>query len=171
MEKIRRSPVFQSMMPERPINELLKEKTVLLVTHKLCVQGSPDIPVEEAMELMRANKSGYIVLVEGEKPVGIFTETDVVLKVLGQPVDRSKPVRNFMLSNPQVLTRAATVGEAIDLMAKNRIYHIPIVDEEGRLAGIISVRSVIKFLAEFYPTEVYNLPPDPDQIMRTAEGG
>jgi len=47
-----------------------------------------------------------------------------------------------------------------------RVYHVPLLDEQGNLANVLSVRTLIRFLAEFYPQEIYNLPPDSDQIMR-----
>ena len=59
----------------------------------------------------------------------------------------------------------------IALMGEHRFYHIPLVDDRGELVNVISVRTLIRFLSEFYPTEVYNLPPRPDQVMRTPEGG
>jgi CBS domain-containing protein len=55
-------------------------------------------------------------------------------------------------------------------MAERGFYHIPLVLNK-QLTGILSVRTLIRFLAEFYPAEVYNLPPNPHQIMATPEGG
>ncbi len=158
-------------MARKPIKDLLKENKVTVVSHAQCIQASPNLSIGQTIELMRNNKSGYVLLVDGGQVTGIFTEVDVVRKILCSTVDWSKPVRTVMTQNPSVLTQADSVGTAIDLMGKERFYHIPLVDEKKNLAGIISVRSVIKFLAEFYPTEVYNLPPDPHQVMNTQEGG
>ena len=70
-----------------------------------------------------------------------------------------------------VFKPSETVGTAMDLMGRHRFYHIPLVNDRQELVGVLSVRSLIRLLAEFYPDEVYNLPPDPNQIMPTPEGG
>ena len=141
-------------MARKPIKDLLKENKVAIVAHAQCIQSSPELSISKTLELMRNNKSGYVVLVENGLPVGIFTEVDVTRKILCSNIDLEKPIRTVMSPNPKVLTRDDSIGTAIDLMGKERFYHIPLVDEKGCLAGIISVRSLIKFLAEFYPTEV-----------------
>lgn len=158
-------------MAEKPIKDLLKQNKVTVVSHAQCIQANPDASIAEVIELMRNNKSGYVVLTKKGKVAGIFTEVDVVRKILGQDVDWKKPIHTVMTPDPNVLTKSDSIGTAIDLMGRERFYHIPLVDENKNLAGIISVRSLIKFLAEFYPTEVYNLPPDPHQVMETQEGG
>ena len=108
---------------------------------------------------------------ETRKVTGIFTETDVLQKVFGKKSAWDKPVSELMTKSPKVLSVRDTVGQAIEMMGKNHFYHIPLVDENARLVNVISVRTLIRFLAEFYPTEIYNLPPKYDQIMETAEGG
>jgi CBS domain-containing protein len=76
-----------------------------------------------------------------------------------------------MSANPLVLQPTDTVGRAVDLMAENDIYHVPLVNEHQELVNVLSVRTLIRFLAEFYPGEVYNIPPNPHQVHHTAEGG
>ncbi len=86
-------------------------------------------------------------------------------------MDWGKSVSEYMTKEPAVLNPNDSVGQAIDLMGERRVYHIPLIDEKGILVNVISARTLIRFLAEFYPTEVYNLPPRPNQIMETQEGG
>ena len=64
-----------------------------------------------------------------------------------------------------------TVGQALDFMNKFSIRHIPLLDEFGQVTGILSIRTIVSFLSELFPTGVFNLPPKPDQIHNTAEGG
>jgi CBS domain-containing protein len=158
-------------MPSRPVDKLLKEKKISEVINPRLIQAPPDISVQRAVEYMRENESAYIVVAENKKVVGMFTESDVVQKILEKDVDWKKPIRDFMTKNPVVLRPIDTVGRAIDLMAERSVYHIPLVDQNQDLTGVLSVRTLIRFLAEFYPAEVYNLPPDPHQVMKTPEGG
>lgn len=158
-------------MPTKPVEVLLKEKKIYQIINPRLIQSPSDITVKRAVEYMQENKSGYIVIADKKKVVGIFTETDVIRQVLDQNADWNRPVSEFMTKAPVCLSPKDSVGKAIDLMGEHRFYHIPLIDEKNELTGVLSVRSLIRFLAEFYPVEVYNLPPDPDQVMTTQEGG
>lgn len=162
------------MSPKRSVKEvedLLKEKKIFQIINPRLVQAPPTISIKDAIKLMQDNKAGYIVIAERKKCVGIFTETDVIRKILQINVDWNKPVGDFMTRNPVCLKPDDSVGSAIDVMGTNRFYHIPLVDDKGELVQVISVRTLIRFLAEFYAAEVLNLPPNPNQIMTSAEGG
>lgn len=158
-------------MPSKSVEELLREKKISEIVNPRLVQASPDISVSCAIQIMQENKAGYIILSRNRKTVGIFTETDVVRKVLGTNADWNKPVSEFMTSTPAVLRLDDSIGKAIDTMGERYFYHVPLVSESGELVNVISVRTLIRFLAEFYPKEIYNLPPHPGQVMRTPEGG
>lgn len=158
-------------MTEKKIEDLLKEKKIFEIVNPRLVECAPEISLREVIGLMQSRRSGYAVLVADRQVFGIVTETDIVLKVMGRNVDLDLPVSEFMTPSPAVLSPTDSVGAAIDLMAKKSIYHLPLVDKNRYLVGMLSVRTLIRFLAEFYPTEIYNLPPDPNQISSTAEGG
>ncbi len=153
------------------VNDLLRKKQIHEIINPRLVQTLPKISLRDAVEKMRENRSGYIVIATDGKVEGIFTEYDVLFKVLGKSIDWQKPVSDFMTADPIVLSPDDSVGEAIDVMGEHQFYHIPLVSDKNELVGILSVRSLIRFLAEFYPTEVFNLPPKIDQIMETPEGG
>ena len=159
------------VMANKAIEALLKEKKIYQVINPKCVTTHPDVSVKRAIEIMQENKSGYVVVAENNKCVGMFTETDVARKILGKDVNWGAPIRQFMTPNPCVLSPNEPVAKAIDMMGDHRFYHVPLVDAAGNLAGVLSVRTLIRFLAEFYPTEVFNLPPDPNQVMTSPEGG
>ncbi len=158
-------------MANRPAFHLLKNKKISEVINPRLIQGAPDLSINAALELMQKEQSAYIVVAEKGKVVGMFTETDVVRNIMDQDVDWKRPIRDFMTINPQVLRPEDSVGAAIDLMAQFGFYHIPLVDTKNNLTGVLSVRTLVRFLAEFYPSEVFNLPPNPHQVMPTAEGG
>ena len=156
---------------EKPVELLLKEKKIYEIVNPKLVQAPPTTSIKNAIEIMQQNRSGYIVLSKNQKCVGVFTEDDFILKILEKDVDWSRPISEFMTTNWAALKMTDSVGQAIDLMGERRLYYIPLVDGNDNLANVLSVRTLIRFLAEFYPTEVYNLPPTPNQIMDTAEGG
>jgi CBS domain-containing protein len=122
---------------------------------------------------MSAEKKGYAVVLEDEKTgkvAGIFTERDVMTRVVEQKVGPSTPVEKVMTANPKTLKATDSVADAIRLMNQGHYRHLPLVDDAGRLVGVLSVRDLIAYLAEHYPYEVYNLPPDPHQVIRAPEG-
>lgn len=161
----------KSIKNTKSVDALLSEKKIFQIVNPRLIQAPPTITLAESVKLMQDNRAGYVVIAEMRKPVGILTETDIIRKGMEPNTDWSRPVREFMTPNPAILTMQDTVGAAIDLMGTRRFYHIPLVDEKGELVNVISVRTLIRFLAEFYPAEVLNLPPEPNQIMETREGG
>ena len=172
MTRIKRKlKVSNKKVSYKSVDTLLSERKIYQIVNPRLVQAPSTTTVAEAIKLMRERKAGYIVIADKKKPVGIFTETDVVRKIMGKDVNWSFPVRDYMTPNPVCLTLQDTVGEAIDVMGSKRFYHIPLVNEKGELVNVISVRTLIRFLAEFYPAEVLNLPPSPNQIMESQEGG
>lgn len=161
----------EAVMATIPVEILLKDKKIYQIINPKLVQTSPNMSLKDVIQVMQSNRSGYAVIANQKKPVGIFTEVDVTRKILGKNVDWSAPISDFMTKNPVCLSPNDSVGKAIDVMGEHRFYHLPLVDEQGELVNVISVRTLIRFLAEFYPTEVYNLPPVPNQVMKTREGG
>ena len=158
-------------MTSKQVDEILKEKKIYQIINPRLVKASPSISIRSAIELMQQNRSGYVVIADGKKVVGLLTETEVVRKILGETINWEAPASEFMLADPVVLNPKDSVGEAIDQMAAHNLYHLPLVNEQAELVGVISVRTLIRFLAGFYPTEVYNLPPNLNQIMTSREGG
>ena len=70
----------------------------------------------------------------------------------------------------ETLSREATVGDAVRLMNERSFRNIPLV-KKGELVGSISVFDIITYLAECYPKATMNLPPLPEQVMDTVDGG
>jgi predicted transcriptional regulator len=77
----------------------------------------------------------------------------------------------FMTANPITLSPDDTIGDATNLMNKQHFRHIPIIGEDGRATGIVSIKDIIQLVAESFPEHVLNLPPRPHQKMETPEGG
>ena len=158
-------------MPTKSVDTLIKQTKIGEITNPKLVQAPPETKVKDGIALMQTNKAGYIVVAKNKKVVGVFTETDVVQKILDRDVNWEDPISKYMTKDPLVLKPNDSVGKAIELMGEHRFYHIPLVDDAGNLVNVLSVRTLIRFLAEFYPQEIYNLPPRPNQIMETPEGG
>jgi CBS domain-containing protein len=113
-------------------------------------------PLNEVVEQMQKTHSSCVLICEGTRCIGIFTERDYLNKVLTTNPDRSKPVDGFMSVEPITLSPNDTVGRAISIMNEFGFRNIPLVAEDGKCAGLLQVRNIIQFLAELYPEEVLN---------------
>lgn len=134
----------------------------------VCIE--PTTPLAAAIEAMKNDEGGCAIVCENEQVVGIFTERDLLTKVVGADVDLRSPVSQWMSPVVTTLTREATIGDVVSMMNEKSFRNIPLV-KEGKLVGSISVFDVISYLAESYPKETMNLPPMPDQIMQNEDGG
>lgn len=95
--------------------------------------------VTEAVAVMAVNEVSSVVVVEGRRPVGIFTERDAVRRVLHPGLDpRNTRVEQVMTAELQTIGPETRVQEALTLMAQGSFKHLPVVDE-GKLVGLVSV--------------------------------
>jgi len=127
--------------------------------------------VAEVLDLMRENKVGAVLIGDGEGVLeGIFTERDALMKVVDAPVTWALPISDFMTTAPQTVSPYDTVGDALRMMNAGHYRNAPVLDSDGRIVGNVDHRMMIRFLTDRFPREIYNLPPDPEQIPRTKEG-
>lgn len=134
----------------------------------VCIE--PSTPLSQAIELMKGDEGGCAIVCEQGRVIGVFTERDLLMKIVGEEVEMNAPVSNWMSTAVSTLTPDATVGDAVSMMNEKSFRNIPLV-KDGQLVGSISVFDVIFYLAESYPKETMNLPPIPDQVMTREDGG
>jgi CBS domain-containing protein len=119
---------------------------------------------------MKKDEGGCVVILEDGRVAGIFTERDLLTKILGETLDMESPISQWMEPAVQTLSPEATVGDAVRLMNEKSFRNIPLVND-GELIGSISVFDIITYLAECYPKATMNLPPLPAQVMSSVDGG
>lgn len=105
---------------------------------------APATPVAEAIRVMHAESVDCLLVCEGDRLLGIFTDRDAVLKVAGRPLAAIE-VRNVMTPDPVVLRRDDTLATAIHKMAVGGFRHLPIVDN-GRPVGVVAAADVFRHL-------------------------
>ncbi len=131
---------------------------------------SPEQPISAAIELMQRRGSGCVVVATFGRPVGVLTERDVITKILGESVATHNPISDVMSSPPVVVHEDWSVAQVIQAMHEGGFRHMPVVDHAGLLQGVVSVKRVVEYLVEYFPSTVFNLPPDPEQIQVAREG-
>ena len=128
-------------------------------------------PLKEAIRRLREESARCLVVVDGPTVVGLFTDRDAVEKCFTPAVHPDTPVEQVMESPLITIPSNTPVGDALHLLDAERIRHLPLVDEDGTLRGLIRGRDILDYIAEALPQAVLNQPPDAAQAPVTREGG
>jgi sulfide:quinone oxidoreductase len=100
--------------------------------------------LDDAVRAMREHDGGSVLVVEGERLVGILTSRDVLRAVAGDVSPSGAPVGQWMTASPVTVTPVTTVDLAETLMTEYGIHHLPVVDGE-RPVGIVGLRDLARF--------------------------
>jgi CBS domain-containing protein len=150
----------------------LRNEPVRAVAHSTPATVASGTPLRQALQAAQA-EHGDAVLVTGARDghlVGILTEHDVLMRVLGQNVDEQLPVDDFMTADPSTLSADATLIEAMQAMEQGGFRNVPVIEDDGRIVGLLRQLDVLEYVAEAFPEEILNLPPRPHQLMEEPEG-
>ncbi len=149
----------------RTFDSRLLEEPLTLLPSRPPLTLAPDSSVKDAMQAMKRRHRGCVLITENgslRSPlVGIFTERDVLLKIIDSgrnPADVS--LSDVMTESPESLPIDAKLAWALNMMSVGGFRHLPVTDERGWPAFILSVRDIVEFLVESFPAEILNLPPD-----------
>ncbi len=126
------------------------KRTVADIMSRPVVTATPGEHVSAAAERMRAQGVGSVVVVDGERAVGILTERDLV-RLASAGAGAGAPVSEWMTADPDSVAPDAEAVSAFASLAEHGYRHIPVVDE-GRLVGIISMRDLMR-IAQIQPAE------------------
>lgn len=126
--------------------------------------------VHEAITKMLANRRAAVVIVDGDgRLIGIFTERDVLTRVVGQSRDvQGTTLAEVMTRDPEALSPQDRICFAVNRMNNAGYRTVPLVDAERRPIGIVTVSDVVKWLAEIFPEAVLNLRPG-DEIKHPLQ--
>ena len=100
--------------------------------------------VVEAATIMARGNVGSTLVVEGGRPVGIFTERDIVRALSQSPEAPGDEIGHWMTANPRTVSSSDSVEEALRRMLEGGFRHLPVVDAEGRLVGMLSMRDLAR---------------------------
>lgn len=122
-------------MPTRTIASVVRGQRILTAEREMSVR--------EASMRMAAERVGSVMIVEGGKLVGIFTERDALFRVLaaGLAPDRTR-LADVITPNPQTITPDRPLVHAMHLMTEGGFHHVPVVID-GRPVGMVSARDAL----------------------------
>ena len=111
--------------------------------------------VREAASLMVARHVGAVLVVERNRLIGIVTERDLAARVVAPAVDPSRTrLADVMTRAPDTLRPTDSVRDALDLMSNGDYRHLPVVDDDGRLVGIVSIRDLYRCIIDQMEVDV-----------------
>ncbi len=117
-----------------------------LVSNSPYVCG-PETTILEAAVAMEGSDLGSLAVVEGRDLVGLITERDIRRSV-AEDVDLATAVSSIMSSDPDTFDPDLDVWDAAAWIAESGYRHLPVVDDDGVLLGVVSVRDLLKALVE-----------------------
>lgn len=114
-----------------------------VMERKKFITAAPDTSVSQAARLMATKNAGAVLVLEDDQLIGIFTERDVVFRVIAPGLDpKETHLRQVMTADPKTLGPNQSYGHALVIMQENGFRHVPVVDEKLPI-GIISSRNAM----------------------------
>ncbi|HEX9785746.1 MAG TPA: CBS domain-containing protein [Opitutaceae bacterium] len=141
-----------------PVSTLLADKNPVI--HSVPISAS----VEDAVGLMNRHKMGSVVVMDGDRLVGIFTERDVLHRVMAAGLaPASTPVSQVMTPDPKTITPEMTIQETLALISEKRCRHLPVM-EGDRMIGLVSQGDITRWLVDAHRARA-------EQLMNYFTGG
>lgn len=123
----------------KTLKQMLAEKTRPLAV------VAPGDTVFHALSVMAANDVGALLVLDGEQLVGIFSERDYARKIiLHGKSSKETLVREAMSDRVAYVTPSATLEECMALMTERHFRHLPVLNDDSSLAGVISIGDLVK---------------------------
>ncbi|HEY4911634.1 MAG TPA: CBS domain-containing protein [Methylomirabilota bacterium] len=156
---------------ERSISPAVFNDTVGVLgpAEPVCLRESATVS-EASHRMVQARQAAVLVVDAAGRLVGIFTERDLLTRVVGRSLDpKSTALSAVMTPDPEVLSLRDRVAYAVHCMSVAGYRTVPLVDAGRRPIGIVTVTDVIRWLAGLFPTTVLNLPPGGDTLKRPGQ--
>jgi len=151
------------------IARILKIDSVLRLNPTFPWHIQPQQTVAEAVALMRERSVGCVLVCLERRVIGIFTERDLMRRVMAMGKSLGTPVSESMTPDPITVHPKDSIVSAIRRMEEGGYRHLPVV-VDGRPVGILSVKRIVHYLVEHFPSAVYNLPPERAIARQQREG-
>ncbi len=122
-------------------------------------------PLGEAIATLQDPQAHCLLVADaGGTLRGVFTEEDVLNKILGRPLPAGLTVGDFTEKEAYSIGEEATVGEALDMMGEKRLKYLPVCNRKRHPVGVLSVRWLMDFIADAFPANGA-IPSEPDGVL------
>ncbi len=140
---------FEPKTYDDPLEKSLAEDKVTEIKTTPYASISSDATVEEALHKLEDIHYSCLLVEENNGLVGVFSDRDVLKKVVLEYHEvKNRPVREFMTSDPVYVYETDSPAAALTVMAVLGFRHVPVLDLDDKIVGIISPQRVTKFLMD-----------------------
>lgn len=127
---------------------MLSNKVSEIMTREI-ITASASSTIFDVMEIMAAKNVGRVIITDNQAPVGIFTERDVLKRVMNKKLDPKKTgIKRVMTSPIRGVRKDTHIIEALGGMYKGKFRHLLVRGEKGAVAGMVSMRRILKLAVE-----------------------
>ena len=106
---------------------------------------SPDSTVYDSLALLAEHEVGALVVVDNNRPVGLFSERDYARKVILKSLSSHDVLVRAIMASPVIcVDTSLTVDKAMGIMTERRVRHLPVLDDSAGLTGIVSIGDLVK---------------------------
>ena len=142
---------YDSPVSDDPLERALVEETVAAIRQEPFATIAPDTSIRRALETLDELEIGCLMVSEGDRLVGVFSNRDVLDKV-ADDYDRLKdePVNKVMTSDPVFVFETDSSAAALCVMAVSGYRHVPVLDMDHKIVGIVSPQRVTTFLQKHF---------------------
>jgi CBS domain-containing protein len=143
--------------------------SVVKIAHVPPATVETNATVLDAVQVMAEEGVGAVAVMEKGELRGIFTERDLMLRVvLRNRSPKEATMAEVMTSPPKTAPDQTTAEDALNFMVENHVRHLPVVSKEGKLLGMLSIRNVLEHMVEDLQRELHSL----DQyLLNDGPGG
>ena len=101
--------------------------------------AAPDTPLSQVAQLMETQDVGAIPILDGDRPLGMITDRDIVVRAIAKEKDpRGMPSREISSGELVAVAPDQSLSDALHLMAQHQVRRLPVVDDQNRLVGMVS---------------------------------
>ena len=164
LEQVSEAPINKALSLEDAISDLE------LRNHPTVQSGST---LQSVIEILRVKKVGAVMVESNGKIVGVMTERDFLLRAISKGLDMNKErIEDYMTENPETLDAEDPIAFALNKMHVFGIRHIPILNQDQSIYGLISVKDIIAHIGNYFSEQILNLPPQHGRsALDRPEGG
>jgi CBS domain-containing protein len=148
----------------------LRQEQVIHLNLTEFTQVESGASVRATIEKMRQENHNCAFVTHQGRLVGIFTDRDILRKVVAAPESWDQPIETVMTAQPLTVNTSDPADTALNLMNEKHFRNVPVLDNKGTVIGNLTHYAIVKYLADRFPESVYNLPPEPDRVTSNRDG-
>lgn len=137
------------------LRENLRNEPVSRLALRKPVVASAEATVREGILQMRERELGCVIIVDdGQRPLGIFTEGMLRQMIVGNPAAVEEPLRGHMNREVRWVRLTDPIAKVLQSMQAEKTRFVGVIDSEGRLAGLTGQKGLMEYVAEHFPQQV-----------------